>query len=255
MITLDSLEDLGGVSHAFFTRRGGVSKGIHASLNCGPGSSDKTGNVEANRIRAIAAMGLAGAGLVTVRQVHSAIAVVVDGPWGETGAPKADGLVTKVRGLVLGVLTADCAPVLLADADAGIIGAAHAGWRGAKGGILEATLQAMVDLGADAGNIAAGIGPCIAAPSYEVGEDFSLEFLEDAPENRAFFSASDKEDHYLFDLPGYVAGRLESLGLMSIENVSRDTLAEGENFFSYRRATLNGEDDYGRNLSAIALIG
>jgi len=255
MISLKSLEGLSGVRHAFFTRQGGASKGVYASLNCGPGSGDASANVKANRTRAMAAMGLAGVDLLTANQVHSATVVTVDGPWRESGAPKADGLATKVRGLALGVLTADCAPVLFADAKAGIVGAVHAGWRGAKAGVLEATVKAMIDLGADVEDVSAGIGPCIAQESYEVESGFAAAFMDDDRENRDYLAAAEREGHYLFDLPGYVAGRLKALGVASVETAALDTFADEKLFFSYRRATLKGEGDYGRNLSVVALVG
>lgn len=254
MIILETLGRLEGVNHAFFTRRGGVSDGIYASLNCGPGSNDNPDDVKTNRTRALAGLGLTGVGLFTADQVHSATVVVVDGPWGEADAPKADGLVTKAPGIALGVLTADCAPVLLADAETRVVGAAHAGWRGAKSGILEATVKAMCGLGARAENIVGAVGPCIGPKSYEVGKEFIAEFMDDDPENRGHFSVAGRKDHYLFDLSGYVAGRLLRLGLRSVEKAAHDTFADKELFFSYRRAVLGGEDNYGRMLSAIALI-
>ncbi|OHC74497.1 MAG: polyphenol oxidase [Rhodospirillales bacterium RIFCSPLOWO2_12_FULL_58_28] len=255
MIIVESLERLNGVSHAFFTRQGGVSAGVYASLNCGPGSNDDIDDVTTNRTRALAGMGLAGACLLTADQIHSSTVITADRPWGKKGAPKADGIVTKIPRIALGVLTADCAPVLFADAEAQVIGAAHAGWRGAKSGILEATVEAMCGLGADAGNIVCAVGPCIGAKSYEVGKEFFAGFMDDDPKNRDHFSAANREDHYLFDLSAYVAKRLLKLGLRSVDKTAADTFADKKRFFSYRRAALSGEENYGRMLSAIALTG
>ena len=252
MIKLDSLER-DGVAHAFFTRAGGVSEGIFASLNCGFGSADDAAHVTENRRRAMAALDLEAKRLVTCYQVHSPTAVIVDAPWRQDERPRADAMVTRQRGLVLGILTADCVPVLFADPEAEIIGAAHAGWRGALGGVLEAAVQAMTMLGASPQRIAAGIGPAIAQPSYEVGPEFPAPFLAEDPPNAEFFVAAPRAGHFFFDLPGYVARRLERLGLGEIAMTGGDTAAEPERFFSYRRSCHRKEPDYGRELSAICL--
>ncbi|MDX1484109.1 MAG: peptidoglycan editing factor PgeF [Alphaproteobacteria bacterium] len=242
-----------GVKHGFFTREGGTSGGIYASLNAGPGSGDSPDRVAANRARAAAGLGLDPARLVTAHQVHSADVVRVDGPWETDDAPRADGLVTALPGLGLGVLAADCAPVLLADGAGGVIGAAHAGWRGALAGIIDATVAAMEDLGARRSRIAAAIGPCIGQASYEVGPEFPAPFLAETPENDVFFRAAPRDGHYLFDLGGFVAARLAGAGLGPVAPPGFDTCAQERRFFSYRRSILRGEPDYGRNLSLIAL--
>jgi polyphenol oxidase len=252
LITLETLHG-DAVRHGFFTREGGVSEGIFASLNCGLGSGDDAARVTENRRRAMAALGLAGDDLATCYQVHSATAVVVDAPWPAAERPRADAMVTRRRGVALGILTADCAPVLFADAEAEVIGAAHAGWRGAVSGVLEATVAAMVELGASPARIQAGIGPCIAQPSYEVGPEFPAPFLAAAPADADLFLPAPRAGHFLFDLAGYVARRLERLGLAHIEHTGGDTAAEQRRFFSYRRTCLSGEKDYGRALSAICL--
>ena len=240
------------VPHAFFTREGGVSKGIYASLNCGNGSRDAASDVRENRRRAASGLGFSADHLCTLYQVHSPNVVTLSTPIAP-GQVQADALVTQTPGLLLGILTADCAPVLFADAQAGVVGAAHAGWKGAFTGVLENTIAAMADLGAR--EIHAAIGPCISQESYEVGAEFLARFLEDSPENAAFFSPSGREGHAQFDLPGYVAHRLARAGLRHIGRIAKDTCAEEQAFFSYRRTTLRGEGDYGRQLSAIGLKG
>lgn len=252
MITLDILQSVSGVGHGFFTRQGGVSEGIYASLNCGPGSNDDPERVRENRRRAMSALGLPAEALVTLYQHHSPTVVTVEGPW-QDGPPKADAMVTRERGLALGILTADCVPVLFADGEAGVIGAAHAGWKGAIGGVAEATIGAMEALGARRGSLRCAIGPAIEQASYEVGPEFPERFLEQDPANRAFFSPSSRDGHFQFDLKGYVASRLAAAGVEALEISPADTRSEEERFFSYRRATLAGEPDYGRDLSAIFL--
>jgi polyphenol oxidase len=242
-----------GISAAFFTREGGVSEGLYAALNCGYGSGDDPEAVRENRRRAMERFDLSPDALVTLYQVHSPTVVEVEQPWRPGGAPKADGMVTAKRGVALGILTADCAPVLFADAEAGVIGAAHAGWRGAFTGVLEETVAAMTRLGASPAKIRAAIGPCIAQSSYEVGPEFHERFVSAESDNAAFFCASSRRSHHLFDLGGYVTRRLESLGLAEILTTGEDTAADAARYFSYRRATLAGEKDYGRLLSAIAL--
>jgi polyphenol oxidase len=242
-----------GIRHAFFTRDGGVSEGIFASLNCGLGSGDDKDKVLENRRRAAAALDRATDELVTCYQVHSPQVAIVDRPWRREDRPRADAMVTRMPGIALGILTADCVPVLFADAEARIIGAAHAGWRGAVSGVLEATVTAMTNLGAAPKRIAATIGPCIAQPSYEVGPEFPAPFLAEDAANAAFFVAAARAGHFLFDLPGYVARRLGRLGLKRIARTGGDTAAEPDRFFSYRRSCLKKEPDYGREISAIAL--
>lgn len=253
MITLGALNDIGFLRHAFFTREGGVSQGIYRSLNCGFGSRDAPAAVAENRARAMAWLEASADRLVTLNQVHGNQVIVAESPWSPRHAPKADGLVTATPGLVLGILSADCAPVLFADPQAPIIGACHAGWRGAKAGVVEATIAAMVALGAAASRIVAVIGPCIAQRSYEVGPEFHAGFLAESADNARFFAPARRPGHVLFDLPGYIAGRLVACGVARVERTPCDTVMEADRFFSYRRATLNGEPDYGRMLSAIVL--
>ncbi len=239
--------------HGFFTREGGVSTGLFASLNCGAGSSDDPANVAENRRRALVRLALGPERLATCRQVHSAEVVKVDRPWMPTERPQADAMVTTEKGLALGILTADCAPVLLADVEAGIVAAAHAGWRGALGGVVEATIEAMRREGAVPARIRAAIGPCIGFESYEVGPEFPAPFLAQNPDNTAFFRAAPRANHHLFDLRGYVRARLAAAGVTFIEATPGDTAGEPERFFSYRRACRNGERQFGHALSAICL--
>jgi len=253
MLKAENLENRGAVGHGFFTREGGASLAPYRGLNCGYGSGDDPEAVSENRRRALHMLGLGGTALVTAYQVHSADAVVVTEPWTPDAAPKADAMVTDRPGIALGILTADCAPVLFADAGAGVVGAAHAGWRGAQAGVLEACVAAMQDMGATLGAISAAVGPCIGQASYEVGPEFHGEFLSDDSGNETFFVPSVRDDHYLFDLPGYVQSRLAGLGLASVEGLDADTLADEGRFFSYRRATLAGKTEYGRLLSAITI--
>jgi YfiH family protein len=242
-----------GVPHGFLGRRGGVSGGIHASLNVGLGSDDDRASVAENRSRAAAAV-LPEARLVTLHQVHSPQVAVVDQPWPDDARPRADALVTSRPGLLLGILTADCAPVLLADVAAGVIGAAHAGWKGAAGGVIEATVAAMERLGAQRERIAAVVGPCIAQASYEVDTEFEARFFRAESLNARFFRAG-KPGHAWFDLAGYVVSRLQEAGLGQVASLAEDTYAQPERFFSYRRATHRGEPDYGRQISLIGLRG
>jgi len=239
------------ISHGFFGRGGGVSTGLYASLNAGRGSSDDPAHIEENRTRIARAMGVADDHLIGVYQVHSAKVVAVDAPWPDT-PPKADALVSAAPGLALGILTADCAPVLFADPEARVIGAAHAGWRGALDGVLEATVAAMVDLGANRQNIQAAVGPCIAQTSYEVGPEFLDNFTDRDPAYERFF-AKGNADRWHFDLEGFCAHRLSAAGLNGVAKLSLDTCAREAEFFSYRRATQRGESDYGRNISVILM--
>ncbi len=239
---------LGAVPHGFFGRKGGASTGAIAGLNCGWGAGDDPQVVAANRRAASEAI-LPSAPLVALHQIHSPDVVVVDEPWGDDARPHADGSVTARRGVVLGIVTADCAPVLFADEIAGVIGAAHAGWRGAFGGVLEATVAAMVRLGASMQNITAAIGPAIAQPSYEVDDGFRAQFTD----KDACFFAQGKPGHWQFDLAGYCVARLNACGVTQIDTLAHDTYTESDAYFSYRRATHLGEPNYGRQLSLIAL--
>jgi YfiH family protein len=237
--------------HAFFTRRGGVSEGIYASLNGGLGSSDDPARVAENRRRMTDELGLAPEALISVHQVHSADAVIVEGPW--TGErPRADGMATAVPGLALGITTADCGPVLFADPHVGVIGAAHAGWRGAASGILEATIEAMERLGARRHKIVAVLGPTISQAAYEVGPEFVATLTGLDPGNERFFRPGERSDRAMFDLPGYIGMRLEAAGIGEFANLGLCTYSDEERFFSYRRTTHRGEPDYGRLISAIA---
>ena len=243
---------LSNISHGFFTRKGGASDGIYATLNCGIGSSDDRDAVLKNRAAVADDIGVLPTNLVTVRQVHSARVAVVDQPWPREQAPEADALVTDKPGIALGILTADCAPILLACAKTGVIGAAHAGWKGALGGVMEKTVEAMAGLGAHPADIVAVIGPAIAGRSYEVGPDFIDPFLAQDETNRRFFASAPQPGHWLFDLAGYVADRLVRAGVGKVDGLARDTYAEEAEFFSYRRSCHRGEKDYGRQMSVIA---
>jgi YfiH family protein len=240
---------LAGVPHGFLGRKGGVSTGIHAALNVGLGSRDDPAAVAENRRRAVEAV-LPGAALASLHQVHSAIAVEAV-PLPDAERPHADALVTATPGLLLGILTADCVPVLLADKQAGVVGAAHAGWKGAIGGVVGATVAAMARLGAEPNRIVAAIGPCIGRASYEVSDAFLVPFLEEDPANERFFLAG-RAGHQMFDIAAYVAAKLALAGVARVEMLGLDTYAEPERFFSYRRSVHRGEPDYGRE---IALIG
>ena len=240
-----------GVPHGFLGRRGGVSEGVCAGLNVGLGSGDDRDAIVENRRRAVAAVA-PGRRLVTLHQVHSPTALVATEPWPDDARPHADAIVTDRPGLALGILTADCAPVLLADADSGVVGAAHAGWKGTLGGVIEAAVGAMESLGADRARIAAAIGPAIARKSYEVDEGFARRFAEADPDNDRFFTPG-RDGHYQFDLEGLVAARLAAAGVTRAEALGLDTYSDPDRFFSYRRATHRGEPDYGRQISLIAL--
>jgi hypothetical protein len=242
---------LDGVAHGFLGRRGGVSTGVCAGLNVGLGSGDDVEAIVENRARAAVAVA-PRARLVTLHQVHSADALYVESFWPDSARPKADASVTDRPGLVLGILTADCAPVLLADREAGVVGAAHAGWKGALGGVVESTVAEMERRGASRARIAAAVGPCIARRSYEVDEGFLRRFAEADPEHERFFALG-REGHYQFDLEGFVLSRLAAAGLGRIEALGQDTYSQPERFFSFRRATHRGEADYGRQISLIAL--
>ncbi|TGX52671.1 peptidoglycan editing factor PgeF [Sphingomonas gei] len=242
---------LGHVAHGFLGRRGGVSTGMLAGLNVGSGSADDPALIAENRRRAREAV-LPGARLVTLFQIHSADAVAVIEPFEERLRPRADALATDRPGLALGILTADCAPVLLADAEAGVVGAAHAGWKGALGGVTDSTIALMETLGAKRERIAAAIGPCIARASYEVDDAFFRRFAEVDPANERFF-ADGKTDHYQFDLEAYVAHRLAAAGIRTVETLGLDTYSDESRFYSFRRATHRGEPDYGRQIAIIGI--
>ena len=255
-LTALPLEGLPGTRHAFFTRgeaaTGRPEGNIYRGLNCGFGSADDAEAVRANRARAMTALGLPPLALATLYQVHSARVVVMQKPEDAAGQ-RADAMVTDRPGIALGILTADCAPLLFCDPAAGVIGAAHAGWKGARFGVAAATLQAMERLGARRHRIRAAIGPTIGPQSYEVGPEFPAHFLSQAPETARFFRRPAGAARAYFDLPGYLEAQLRSLGLTGLVNLARDTVAEPERFFSYRRSVLLKEPDYGRLLSAIAL--
>jgi polyphenol oxidase len=242
---------LDGLPHGFLGRRGGVSTGVCAGLNVGFGSGDDRAAVAENRRLAVEAVA-PGARLVTVHQVHSPDAVYAGAPWPDDARPRADAIVTDRPGLALGILTADCTPVLLADRAAGVIGAAHAGWKGAFAGVVEAVVAAMETRGAVRARIAAAIGPVIARRSYEVDEAFLRRFAEAEPANERFFTPG-REGHHQFDIEAYVLARLGEAGIARAEALGLDTYAEPDRFYSYRRATHRGEPDYGRQMSLIAL--
>ncbi|KRB85656.1 polyphenol oxidase [Sphingomonas sp. Root710] len=243
---------LDGLPHGFLGREGGVSAGIHAGLNVGLGSDDDRAAILENRRRAVEAVAPAHA-LVTLHQVHSPDAVAVTAPFADEARPHADALVTDRPGLLLGILTADCVPVLFADAGAGVVGAAHAGWKGAITGVTDRTLDEMEKLGADRANMVAAIGPCIARVSYEVDEGFVRRFEADDPANERFFADGRKPGHAQFDIEAYVAHRLAAAGIGRVIALGEDTYAQPERFFSFRRATHLGEPGYGRQISLIGL--
>jgi YfiH family protein len=241
-----------GIRHGFFGRTGGVSQGIYASLNCGVGSGDDQASIAENRSRVASQMG--GGVLHTLYQCHTNEAVIIKGRVPEDfGRPKADALVTNVPGIILGILTADCTPVLFADPKARVIGAAHAGWKGAVSGVLATTVKGMEELGAKRGDIVAVIGPCIQQSSYEVGPEFRDHFISEEKDNGKFFIPSKQQGKWMFGLPAYVRRQLEKLALGQVEDTAQDTLSDPGRFFSYRRACLSGEKDYGRQVSAIRL--
>jgi hypothetical protein len=240
-----------GVRHAFFTRKGGASKGLYASLNLGVGSRDDPEAVAENRARAAAVFGVELPRLLTAYQVHSSTVVTAAEPWRER--PEADGMVTRMPRLVCGALTADCAPILLADPEARVVAAIHAGWKGALGGVVEAGIDAMHAQGADPARIVAAVGPCIGPGSYEVGEDLHDRFAAEAPGAARFFRPAPTPGKRLFDLPGFVLDRLRARGVDQAEWIGRDTLTEADAFFSNRRAHLRGEPDYGRLMGAVML--
>ncbi len=253
-ITAPALDDP-RIAHGFFTREGGVSSGIYATLNGGAGSRDARANVAENRHRMAEALGVAADRLVLPHLVHSPDAVAISAPFSEADRPRCDGLATRTPGLALGVTGADCGMVLLADAAGGVVGACHAGWRGAVFGVLESTVAAMVSLGARPAGIAAVLGPTIAPESYEVGPEFRARVLEVDAQYAGFFAPSARPGHHRFDLPGFITHRLRGTGIGRTVDLALDTYADEARFFSYRRATHRGEPDYGRLVGAIALRG
>jgi len=252
-LTHPSLAALSGISHGYFTRQGGASSGIYASLNCGIGSADDSELVRANRAAAATALGVSPEALASPYQVHGTAVATLDQPWATGQPPRCDGLVTDRPGVMIAIGTADCGPVLFADGKAGVIGAAHAGWRGALAGVLEATIEAMVDKGARRSRIVATLGPTISAANYEVGDTMMEEFRAADAANQQWFSPAQREGHAMFDLPGYIVARLEASGIGHAAALNLCTDGNPDRFFSYRRTTHRGETDYGRMLAAIVL--
>jgi polyphenol oxidase len=252
MLQSRSLAACRGVRHAFFTREGGVSTGIYHSLNGGLGSRDDPEHVRENRTRMAAHLGVKHLG--TAHQIHSPRVVVAETAWRSNGPPRADGIVTRTAGLAIGITTADCGPVLLADVNAGVIGAAHAGWRGALDGIIEATVAAMEGLGAQRARIIAALGPMIRQASYEVGAELVAQFVRASPANAGFFVPTPREDRARFDLGGFIVRELALAKVGHIEDLGHCTYADPGRFFSFRRATHHAEPDYGRHINAIALV-
>jgi YfiH family protein len=244
---------LSGIRHAFFTRKGGVSGGVYSSLNAGIGSRDDAGHVAENRARMAAALNVAPHRLLTAYQIHSPQVVVAEAPWPIEARPRADAIVTRTAGLAIGVSTADCGPILLAEPVARVIGAAHAGWRGALAGVAEATVAAMERLGAERGKIRAALGPMIRQDNYEVGPDLIARFAAEDKGSERFFRPAARDGHAHFDLGGYIAARLTRAGVRQIEDLRLCTYAEPGRFFSFRRTTHRAETDYGRHVNAIAL--
>ena len=252
MLRSSLLSAIPGLRHAFFTRDGGVSDGIYQSLNGGLGSNDDPANVAENRRRMAEEMGVPPQRLLSAFQIHSPDAVVATGPWQGAARPRADAIVTRTEGLAIGITAADCGPILLVDPNARVIGAAHAGWKGALTGILESTIDAMERLGADRSGMVAAIGPMIRQQSYEVGSEFVERFIEAEADNAVFFMPSPREGHSMFDLAGFIRMRLENAGVLMIDDVGADTYSD-ERFYSYRRSVHRKEPDYGRHVHAIAL--
>jgi len=246
------LSAIPGLRHAFFTRDGGVSEGIYASLNGGIGSNDDPANVAENRRRMAEQMGVTPEHFLSVHQTHSPNVVVTSGPWQGPSRPLADAIVTRTEGLAIAATAADCGPILLVDPNARVIGAVHAGWKGALTGIVESTVDAMEKLGAERSGIVAAIGPLIRQHSYEVGGEFVERFIEADAENALFFIPAAREGHAMFDLAGFIRMRLENTGVLMIDDIGVDTYSD-ERFYSYRRSVHRNEPDYGRHVHAIAL--
>jgi polyphenol oxidase len=254
LLRASSIATLPGIRHAFFSRHGGVSNGVYYTLNGGLGSRDVALNVRENRARMALALGCEPQRLITAYQVHSADAIVAEAPWARENVPRADAVATRVKGLAVAVTTADCGPILFADPEAGVIAAAHAGWKGALAGILEAAIAAMEQLGAARARMRVALGPMIRQPSYEVGPEFMARFIAADPDNRRFFAPGARQDHAQFDLAGYIVARLTRSGVATVQDLGYCTYADPTRFFSYRRATHRAEADYGRHISAIALV-
>ncbi|QFS98457.1 Laccase domain protein YfiH [Labrenzia sp. THAF191b] len=245
---------LDGIRHGFFTRQGGVSGGIYTSLNIGLGSDDERSSVLENRGRVADQLGIGADRLVSPYQIHSADVITVSAPFAQDADRKADALVTATPGLAIGIATADCGPLLFADTKAGVIGAAHSGWKGAVTGILQNTVAAMEALGATRTNITAVLGPTISQGAYEVGPEFKERFLQEHPDNTRYFKPSERAEHFMFDLPAFITDKLQALGLGAVADLALCTYADEDRFFSYRRTTHRKEPDYGRQISAIALL-
>ena len=252
MLQAKNLSALDGIRHAFFTREGGVSEGLYVSLNAGVGSNDDPARVAENRARMAKAVGVTPERFLTAYQIHSPDVVVAETHWPADGRPRADAIVTRVPGLAVGVSTADCGPVLFADPQARVVGAAHAGWRGALAGVLEAAIAAMQRLGAERGRLVAAIGPMISQSNYEVGNEVMEQFTRADADNARFFAAG-RPGHAQFDLPGLIAARLARAGITRVENLGVCTYADPRLFYSFRRTTHRAEPDYGRHVNAIAL--
>jgi polyphenol oxidase len=252
MLVSPLLSAIPGIRHAFFTREGGISGGVYAGLNGGLGSRDDPADVRENRRRMAERLGVTPESFLSVHQIHSPDAIVANGPWPGPARPKADAIVTCSEGVALGVTTADCAPILFADPKARVIGAAHAGWKGALTGILESTVDVMEKLGAERGGIVAAVGPLIRQSSYEVGNEFVERFIDADAENAMFFLPGERNGHAMFDLAGYVRRRLENVGVLVIDDLGVDTYSDAR-CYSYRRSVHRGEPDYGRHVHAIAL--
>lgn len=253
MLQAKSLSKLSGIRHGFFTRVGGVSDGIYDSLNGGVGSEDSPAKVAENRARMAKHLGVTPDHFLTCYQIHSPEVVVAETPWPASERPRADAIVTRVPNLAIGISTADCGPVLFADPEARVLGAAHAGWRGALTGVIEATIAAMERLGAERDRINVALGPTIRQQNYEVGPEFVERFQTADRTNANFFAPSQRDGHAMFDLTGYIAQRVERAGITRFEDLGLCTFAEPARFFSYRRTTLHGEPDYGRHVNAIVL--
>jgi YfiH family protein len=254
MLQANALAKLSGIRHAFFTREGGVSGGIYASLNGGVGSNDLPDNVTENRARMAATLGVPPEHFLTTYQIHSPAVVIAERPWALNDRPRADAIATKVPRLAIGVSTADCGPLLFADPTARVVAAAHAGWRGALGGVIGATVEAMERLGAERPRIVAALGPMIRQPNYEVGADLVSKFVAADADNERFFAAAARANHAMFDLAGYIRARLQDAGIIDPADLLACTYADADKFYSFRRATHRGEGDYGRHINAIALI-
>jgi YfiH family protein len=255
MLQAQSLSKLPGIRHGFFTRHGGVSAGVYESLNGGTGSEDAPVNIAENRARMAKSLGVAPDRFLTCYQIHSPQVVVAEAPWPAAERPRADAIVTKVPELAIGVSTADCGPILFADAEARVIGASHAGWRGALTGVIEATVTAMEKLGAARQRIIAAAGPMIRQPNYEVGQDMMDRFVSIEPNTVRFFKKGERPEHFMFDLGGFIASRLRRARVEQIEDLGHCTYADPAQFYSYRRTTHRSERDYGRHINAIALQG